>query len=350
MVVRGVGISTCAVGCIGINTGRFGIFHEFERPQGVSEAQAFDERIRADRRRRAPGGLGSVWLAEEATSRQSAPCWPRPCCWRKPIGAHPALIKIDVPRCRSCRCVVRSGSPREPPPLTTSATVGSSLGSVAVALRGHICNMACRARRVASTSPEPARDHPAGLDRGHVLSRREILPVPRNVPGAQALPEATSTHPRGGNQRRHVSRHQTACKALTSSPRVAPGHSRSSRPTWRSTGRRTPRRATQARAASSCACRSTWRTRSIGTSSRTIAESILAFYRAARRGTGAIGAGRRGARHRAARCANGRRLRRGVGFDEVLREKVIVGTPEMVTVRLGKIAAELAAGSAFWRS
>ena len=37
----------------------------------------------------------------------------------------------------------------------------------------------------------------------------------------------------------------------------------------------------------------------------------------------------------------GRRLREA-SFDEVLREKLIVGTPEMVTVRLGEITAELA--------
>ena len=62
MVVRGVGISTCASG-VSCNTVEFGIFHEFERPQGVSEAQAFDNAFElidvAER-----GGLDAVWLAE----------------------------------------------------------------------------------------------------------------------------------------------------------------------------------------------------------------------------------------------------------------------------------------------
>ena len=44
-------------------------------------------------------------------------------------------------------------------------------------------------------------------------------------------------------------------------------------------------------------------------------------------------------RHRAARRA--RRRLQETTFEEVLREKVIVGTPEMVAERLGSIAAEL---------
>jgi hypothetical protein len=68
-------------------------------------------------------------------------------------------------------------------------------------------------------------------------------------------------------------------------------------------------------------------------------ESILAFYRqlGEQMERSAQDAGARAIEQRDVR---GRRLREA-SFDEVLRERVIVGSPEMVTERLGKIAAEL---------
>ena len=69
-------------------------------------------------------------------------------------------------------------------------------------------------------------------------------------------------------------------------------------------------------------------------------ESILAFYRQLGE---ELERSAQDARARAIerRDVHGRRLHEA-SFDEVLREKVIVGTPEMVTVRAGGVAAELA--------
>jgi alkanesulfonate monooxygenase SsuD/methylene tetrahydromethanopterin reductase-like flavin-dependent oxidoreductase (luciferase family) len=68
-------------------------------------------------------------------------------------------------------------------------------------------------------------------------------------------------------------------------------------------------------------------------------DSIMAFYRQLGEQLEAS-AREAGARAIEQRDVRGRRLQEAT-FDEVLREKVIVGTPEMVTERLSSITSEL---------
>ena len=96
----------------------FGMFHEFQRRKGQTEAEAFTQAFaQVDAAER--WGLDAVWLAEIHMAPERS-VLSAPLNIASGIAARTRNIR-SASRYRCCRCVSRSGSPRKPRPPTTSA-------------------------------------------------------------------------------------------------------------------------------------------------------------------------------------------------------------------------------------
>ena len=180
----------------------FGWYHEFHRQvDQQSDADAFAQALEqvADAER---WGLDAIWLAEihqqAARSVLSAP-----------LTVASAIAASHQPHqdrhrpCRCCRCAIRCGWPRRPPPSTRSAAAGCCWVPDAAAIRGPMPPTACPIRRAASvstkhwissSSPGPSRAFPMRASftastrraqcRGHISSRthRSASPAPARTP------------------------------------------------------------------------------------------------------------------------------------------------------------------------
>ena len=332
MVVRGVGISTCVSG-VSCNTVEFGIFHEFERPQGVSEAQAFDNAFELIDVAEHPGGLDAVWLAELHFSPERS-VLASPMLLAGAIGARTSHIKIGtavqvLPLCHPLRIAEEAATVDHVSHGRLIFGVGRSGFARTYLQYGVPLRESTRARFAETLEiirrawTEDTFSHDGKYFRYHETC---LVPKPYQKPHPPIRVAATSadTFPAIGAQGFDV----FAASRTGTLTELAPNLAKY-RAAYTSAGHagkggvflRVPVYVADTfdRAVEDCR------------------ESILAFYRqlGEELERSAQDAGARAIEQRDVR---GRRLREA-SFDEVLREKVIVGTPEMVTVRLGKIGA-----------
>ena len=327
------GYPLCASG-VSCNAVEFGIFHEFERPQGVSEAQAFDNAFElidvAER-----GGLDAVWLAELHFSPERS-VLASPMLLAGAIGARTSHIKIGtavqvLPLCHPLRIAEEAATVDHVSHGRLIFGVGRS-GFARTYLQYGVPYAESRERFAETLEiirrawTEDTFSHDGKYFRYHETC---VVPKPYQKPHPPIRVAATSadTFPAIGAQGFDVFAASRTGTLTELAPNLA-----NYRAAYTSAGHagkggvflRVPVYVADTfdRAVEDCR------------------ESILAFYRQ-------LGeelersAQDAGARPIEQRDVRGRRLREA-SFDEVLREKVIVGTPDMVTERLGKIAAELA--------
>ena len=301
----------------------FGMFHEFQCPAGMSQPEAFAEsfeQVEAAER----WGLDAMWLAEIHVAPERSVCAAPLTHRQRHRGAHQthedrhrrpgiAALPSAAPRRRGRHG--RSDQPRK-----------ADLRRRAQRLPAHLRSLWRALRRKPRALRRDPRDPEEGVDRGPVLLFGQVLLVPKRQGDAQALPKTLARDPHRRQQSRHVSgdRQARPWRVRRGSPRHAfRARARTSRPTAKA-GRRPGIRA---RARFSCGRRSMSPRRRRRPASEP-EESIMYFYRylGERLEDSATRAGVRAIEDRAAR---GRRLQT-ITYDEALRDKIIVGTPEQV--------------------
>jgi alkanesulfonate monooxygenase SsuD/methylene tetrahydromethanopterin reductase-like flavin-dependent oxidoreductase (luciferase family) len=311
----------------------FGIFHEFERPPGTSEEQAFDNAFDlvevAER-----GGLHAVWLAELHFSPKRS-VLASPMLLAGAIGARTSNIKIGtavqvLPLCHPLQLAEEAATVDHISRGRLIFGVGRSGFARTYAHYG--VPYAESRERFAETLEivQRAWTEDTFTHDGKYFHYRDVCVVPKPYqkphPPIRVAATSVDTFPAIGAQGFDLF---AAVRTGTLSE-LAPNLV-AYRAAYASTGRsgkggvflRVPVYVADTFDQAVEDCR----------------DSIMGFYRQ-------LGeqlersASEAGARAIEQRDVRGRRMQEAT-FDEVLREKVIVGTPAMVTERLGKIAAEL---------
>ena len=229
----------------------FGVFHEFQRRPGQSEAEAFTtafEQVDAAER----WGLDAIWLAEIHMAPERSVC-SVPMTIASAIAARTNNIKIGtgvqvLPLCQPLRLAEDSADRRSYQPWPAD-------------LRGRPQRLPARLRglrhplwRKPRALCRSARNRQASLDRGKVFVRRQILQLRKRLHRAKAVPQAASADPDRGQSRGyvHFGRRSRVMRSL--SGRAAAPLTRSCR-ICRPTARPGKPPATRARAKSICAPR-----------------------------------------------------------------------------------------------
>jgi alkanesulfonate monooxygenase SsuD/methylene tetrahydromethanopterin reductase-like flavin-dependent oxidoreductase (luciferase family) len=311
----------------------FGIFHEFERPPGMSEAQAFDNAFDlvevAER-----GGLHAVWLAELHFNPKRS-VLASPMLLAGAIGARTSKIKIGtavqiLPLCHPLQLAEEAATVDHISRGRLIFGVGRSGFARTYAAYG--VPYAESRERFAETLDivQRAWTEDTFTHEGKYFQYHDVCVVPKPYqkphPPIRVAATSVDTFPAIGAQGFDVF---AAVRTGTLSE-LAPNlvAYRSAYAAAGHTGKggvfmRVPVYVAETFDKAVEDCR----------------DSIMAFYRQ-------LGeqlersAGEAGARAIEQRDVRGRRLQETT-FDEVLREKVIVGTPPMVIERLGKISKEL---------
>ena len=255
----------------------FGIFHEFPRSLGRTDAGAFARAFaQIDAAER--WGIDVAWLAElhlfPERSVASAPL-----LLASAVSARTRRIESALPS-RSCRCATRCGWPRRSRHSITSAADASSSELAAAVFRAHTRPMGYLTARAGSASPRtstprslpgPPSDSPF---RGPLPSVSQC----HDRPAAAAEASPAAAHCRG--QPRYLSgdRRHGPAHFRRRPPRHARGIGSQHR---RPTARRTGRPAMPGKARCICACRFTWPRRRPAARADP-EQSIIQFYRHAR--------------------------------------------------------------------
>ena len=180
----------------------FGMFHEFQRVPGQTEEEAFTdsfEQVDAAERY----GLDVMWLAELHTAPERS------------VLAAPLMLATAI-AARTKR--MKIGTAVQVLPLCHPLQLAEEVATVDHISHG-TADLRRRAQRVSAglsgvwrvvcgkprSLHRGAGDPQARLDPGAVQLRRQVLPLPRCVPGAEAVSEAVSGDPRRGDQSRHLS-------------------------------------------------------------------------------------------------------------------------------------------------
>jgi alkanesulfonate monooxygenase SsuD/methylene tetrahydromethanopterin reductase-like flavin-dependent oxidoreductase (luciferase family) len=311
----------------------FGIFHEFERPPGVSEAQAFDNAFElvdiAEQ-----GGLHAVWLAElHFSPRRSVLASPMPLAGA--IGARTSNIKIGtavqiLPLCHPLQLAEEAATVDHISHGRLIFGVGRSGFARTYAAYG--VPYAESRERFAETLEVVRRAWTSETFSfsGKYFEYHDVCVVPKPYqqphPPIRIAATSVDTFPAIGAQGFDL----FAAVRLGTLSELAPNlaayraaYAEAGHPGKGGVFLRVPLYVAD-------------------TFERAVEDtrdSILAFYRQLGEQLEAS-AHEAGARAIEQRDVRGRRLRE-LSFDEVLRDKVIVGTPEMVIQRLGAISAEL---------
>ena len=194
----------------------FGMFHEFQRRAGADRGGGLHRVVRAGGRGRTlrprrdvagrtahrAGALGAGLAADDRHRDRRA--------HQADEDRHRRAGAAAVPSAAAGRGGGdrRSHQPRPADLRRRPQRLSAGLSGLRRVLRGKP-----RALRRGAGDPQ------ARLDAGALQLRRQVLPFPRCLPGAEAVPEAVSGDPRRGDQSRHLSGATARWAIRSSAPR-----------------------------------------------------------------------------------------------------------------------------------